>query len=436
MLGNNQDTEEKQNIGVKNIITCINFLGDSLSDRQGARHREIFNMPIMGILSGVAKCPKGRFSDEFVWVDYLAKMIWQEECAKKGTTNEYLDLNDDDEVAIPGTTNFMRTYCQGGLTAADHSGLDGFNIKNEITEEILTTLAAQRNELLKDDRAMCITAKQKQTTLIVEWSGANDLVTITKNPNFADVEQAVTARIENIKKLIEAGYCNFALLNLPNFAITPRYQNGAAAERAVAAQVSIHFNNRLAVEISKITEEYPDCNIDIFNIYAVINSAITKPEEYGLDPNKLTIPLTESNGFDYAHVPAKHDYAFWDDVHPTSIVHKVLASEFHKWFSRTYQFEFSQKSLLQQFKEVYGKSYQDDLDNSCCYWLVGKPKFDFYQAEPYQAEPTIEQIIAHAKEGGKRTMAAALKLNWLNRNKEVILRNPAVKLSSCSRLYH
>ena len=65
----------------------------------------------------------------------------------------------------------------------------------------------------------------KIKTLVIEWSGANDLITVNLHPNIKTAQRAVNARIENIEKLIEQGYQHFVLINLSDLSLTPRYQN-------------------------------------------------------------------------------------------------------------------------------------------------------------------------------------------------------------------
>ncbi len=82
------------------------------------------------------------------------------------------------------------------------------SITRFFTRLIASTLKEMRDAIISYDNQNKISSKQKAETLIIEWSGANDLVTLNAKPSKEEVDKAIAARVENIKQLISKGYRN------------------------------------------------------------------------------------------------------------------------------------------------------------------------------------------------------------------------------------
>ena len=127
-----------------------------------------------------------------------------------------------------------------------------------------------RDQLLNYDKQHHISNEQKAETLIMEWSGANDLVTVNAEPSIAEADRAIAARIDNVKKLIAAGYRNFVLFNLPNLSLTPRYQALSKEAQDNAKKCTDYFNEQLKKACEQLNEDYPHCSIDPFDINTIM----------------------------------------------------------------------------------------------------------------------------------------------------------------------
>ncbi|MBT8506551.1 hypothetical protein B1F79_03065 [Coxiella-like endosymbiont of Rhipicephalus sanguineus] len=65
---------------------------------------------------------------------------------------------------------------------------------------IVTNLKAQRKIFLAEEKQKGVAEEIKIQTLIFEWSGSNDLLTVNKKLTITAAENAVKARIKNLKK--------------------------------------------------------------------------------------------------------------------------------------------------------------------------------------------------------------------------------------------
>lgn len=159
-------------------------------------------------------------------------------------TQCFYNLDNDLKVNYLGYT-FARTYTEGGLAAHNYRWLPTSSLSRFFTRLILPTLEEKFDKIKEDDKKAQLTAQDKAETLIIEWSGANDLITVNERPSIAEADRAIAARIKNIEALVKQGYQNFVLFNLPDLSLVPRFQAASADERNNAHQCSVYFNTKL-----------------------------------------------------------------------------------------------------------------------------------------------------------------------------------------------
>ncbi len=267
-------------------ISRLVVLGDSLSDRGTIDKRKLLGFIPMALLSGLyGKSPKGRFTNGYLWGDYYCSAIAEgfeiEDERKKlklghtasanaDISDEFLtdmalrkqnetsfSLNDDQHILFKGE-RFARFYCEGGLSAYDYSTSITIDPTKEIPRLILSSLDKKRKELLAEDKKYAISKAEKAETLVIEWSGANDFITENEKPTHTEADNAINARISNIEALIQNGYRNFVLFNLPDLALTPRYQAKDQWEQDNASECCDYFNKQLAARCAELNRKYQD----------------------------------------------------------------------------------------------------------------------------------------------------------------------------------
>lgn len=435
----------------KKTIQHYIIMGDSLSDRGTMNRRKLFGFIPMDGLSGLkGKSPYGRFNNQYSWDDDLGTAQTDEtiirELKRRGRSSEDIsddvtlgekevekplhefDLDDDRGINYKGQ-DLIRNYTEGGLTAYDYSGRVTCNLKLAATEQILSTLDEKRKLLLQDDKARDTSQDHKDKSLIIEWSGANDLITVNENLSEGVADKAVKARIRNLEKLIKSGYTNFALFNLPDLSLTPRYKKKSLEEQAEAHRISTYFNNQLNVAVEnlkiKLREENKDCSIDVFDVNKTFTKLYNNPKRYGFDPVKRRQPLTQSRDF---HINPNgtspgQDYMFWDDVHPTGRVQELLFNEYYKQFGDKYNFTAPHESLLDVFKETYGQKLADDKRKIFGIFRGFRSSRIDYKNE----ECSLETILRHALyEKGGRTRDTITQLGWINKEGKLISEHPSL----------
>src|SRR5207253_803659 len=128
-----------------------------------------------------------------------------------------------------------------------------------------STLAEERQAFLNDLAAMNAVEKNKRR-LVIQWIGANDLITVNETPSMEAADKAVIASLENIKVLIANGCKDFRIGNLPDLSLTPRFHLSPADEKLNVRLVEEYFNRQLKMGMEELQKLYPDCNIKVIDV--------------------------------------------------------------------------------------------------------------------------------------------------------------------------
>lgn len=406
-------------------VTINNILvfGDSLSDR-GTMEKSA-----LAAFSGLwGTSPHGRFTNGFVWLDYfIQRLKTNEHCTlipPSATQRSWRSaFYSDESVGTKTAPTFARTYCEGGMTAYDYSKKrrPGEFFLN-ITAQFLATLKELRERAFDDDKYMALNDTEKETTLVIEWSGANDLITINDEPTVEAAEKAVEERIANIEAMIKKGYCHFAIFNLPDLSLTPRYQNGDANLREQAHEAVQAFNLSLQSKIDALSTTHSECTFNLFDANALFIEAYETPEAFGLDKKKRHNPFLDSRAFkDNDPTTTAAGYMFWDDVHPTEAVHVHLANTFYEQiFQLNYHFEFAKQTFVRQFEKAYGMAWEKASHGWC-------GSCSHVELDYLASDLTLENILHCAiYDNAPRVRTIVQKLGWIDKTGACTGDNPAL----------
>lgn len=346
------------------VISNLIIISDSLSDRGTLYTKKILDLIPMRAISGLdGKSPQGSFTNGFTWADDLSADIANKLIIKKLKHQRNLsesdiadavivkdpsiypqirdayNLKNDLKVLYDGQ-NFVRTYAEGGLTSHSYSWAPSKSIVRFFTRIMLPHLAQKRHELMQDDIKLGITTEQKAQTMVIEWTGANDLITVNAKPSFEEANKAIRERIKNVKFLSQAGYKHFVLFNIPDLSLTPRYQQKTSVDQREAHFVCRYFNKRLQRAARDFMHSNPDISITIYDIDTEFVKMYNNPHLYNIDPAMRTQPYTKSKDFtiNANNTSPADGYMFWDDIHPTADVHAYLTMNFISMIQQQYTF--------------------------------------------------------------------------------------------------
>jgi len=287
----------------------IVFFGDSLTDN-GNLHR----------LMGIPHSPpyyQGRFSNGPTWADLV------------GTYYHDRFLTDYTVKAYGGATALPRRIVHKKFIAP-------------------VILQDELNAYYENPKF-----KEISKILHVFWIGSNDYLYDTKT----DIDQlssdVVNHIISTIDKLISKKAQYFLILNVPDLSRTPLVRNAGLGNRE--NEIARLSNLKLNISLNQIQHDHPAVKITLLDTFEILEDLVADPEKYNQKYNAHIVNTTEpcwtglfafntirddiSNSAAIAEaykvdqaekagvVPCDKpdEYIFWDELHPTAIIHKILA---------------------------------------------------------------------------------------------------------------
>jgi outer membrane lipase/esterase len=150
-------------------------------------------------------------------------------------------------------------------------------------------------------------------TLFVVWAGANDVINATSPKVIID---AAVDQATNVQRLVEAGATQLIVPNLPNLGAIPRF-NGSPTTSVPATKATVLYNTVLKAGVDLVTLFNPGKKIVQFDVFGLINKVLASPAKYGL--------VNVTGSAQGISVINPDTYLFWDDLHPTTKGHNILA---------------------------------------------------------------------------------------------------------------
>jgi phospholipase/lecithinase/hemolysin len=245
--------------------------GDSLSDTGNVSNATF------GISPG-SNYFNGRYSNGVLWHEVMAGSL--------GVS-----------AATPSRTG-GRNYAHGGVrTGSGNTSFFPFSFPN---------VGTQINQFLGGGTP---NANQIFTVL----AGGNDFLdNLSQNPS-----TIVTNLVNHVTALNNAGARFIVVPNLPLLGETPRYNT--TASRTAYNNLTANFNAQLATALTNLDAQIP-AKIYQFDLADTFGQILSNPGSFGL------VNVTQRALVNGTVVPNPDDYLFYDDVHPTRVGHRLLAS--------------------------------------------------------------------------------------------------------------
>ena len=151
------------------------------------------------------------------------------------------------------------------------------------------------------------------TNLYMIWIGGNDYFN-----GDGDFQEAVDNIEDAMNDLADNGAMFMLILNLPDLGAIPGEIGSADAPEATA--FSVNFNAALASMIDTFSTAHPGIDIFEFDTHALFSEILADPDALGLVNVTEPAPnFSVPDNFDGG------DSLFWDEKHPTTVVHLLIA---------------------------------------------------------------------------------------------------------------
>jgi phospholipase/lecithinase/hemolysin len=244
----------------------------------------------------------GRFSNGQIWVEYLADQL---KIKPTLVTNLVPDL---DFSKFPNTTLPTQgvNFAFGGAT----SGLGNAVLPNSGLPGVLAQVQGFAANLQAKNKAADADA------LYTLWAGANDFIFIN--------QQDSTTPINNVSQALNilagVGAKNILVFNLPDLSKTPFEQPKPQAVRDTLQQSINTYNSALKQTLNGLSKN-SDLNIIPVDVDSLFKQLSASPSTFGFT-NITDSCLAKFNICD----PDQSKFVFWDDLHPTTTTHKIIAN--------------------------------------------------------------------------------------------------------------
>jgi len=150
--------------------------------------------------------------------------------------------------------------------------------------------------------------------LYVVFGGSNDfsrLLGVNAEEPMVVIPQVVNNLVSIVRQLRARGAKHIVVVNVPNIGLTPRARQGGQAIATQATLLSLVFNSLLDTALDAIDKKL--IRVSAFNILSAISA---NPALFGFT-NVTDMGLYAANA---------DTYLFWDDLHPTTRAHQIIAS--------------------------------------------------------------------------------------------------------------
>lgn len=320
-----------------NAIDRMVVFGDSLSDQGNLMHK----------LKVFPKKPyfAGRFSNGPNWLDYIKQMT-----------------------SLPAK-NFAIAGAVSAKAKRENKPKKFNKVKNALQNKISGTLIKQVDDYINN------TAKEKisspKSTLYVIWIGGNDYlnhlydVGVNKfiegkdQRNLQVISKTVDSIVSGIDMLYDAGARKFAIINLVDLGLIPAVsklvnknslKNKSKKNVELSSsltQISRQHNQYLSEKILDLNKQYADSLVVEVDIFSKVGEFLTDGEvisklglaqelfdEYNFLQNSVKISKLGFNGNIFKtrkkYFLSTQNLIFFDNVHPSTSAHKMLAYIFHE----------------------------------------------------------------------------------------------------------
>ncbi|MBF1991380.1 SGNH/GDSL hydrolase family protein [Fischerella thermalis] len=273
-------------------VSKIYVFGDSLSDPGNLYNATQSQVPPSPPYSD------GRFSNGEVWVEYLGEKL-----GLSPTLVTELQNNTPTEGI---------NYAFGGSS----SGLGNTLVPESLLPGVLGQVGLFTRSLRESNQSA------DPNALYIVWGGGNDYVF----GNVTDVSQPIANLSRSVALLALAGAKNIMVVNLPDLGKLPLTSGQENSSQLTS--LSRKHNIALAATLINSLSAIPGVNIIPINVNSLFQRVRRFPSEFGL--TNVTDACLVGDFDDIAQgnftvCTNPNEYLFWDSVHPTTHVHRIVA---------------------------------------------------------------------------------------------------------------
>ncbi|KAL1918280.1 uncharacterized protein VTP21DRAFT_2940 [Calcarisporiella thermophila] len=200
----------------------------------------------------------------------------------------------------------------------DNFAFSGATVDNQVVPRSAPSVKEQAQKFYKSQVAD--TVSYNEGRLFAIWIGIND--------NYDLFFSGAAPSKQNEASLYQHGARHFFIPNVPPVEALPLASDRVKGYPAIIQspklrEYVIRYNTLLEKSIQGLASQFPDANVQLFDVHSLFDQFIQSPEKFGFSNVKNPC----QNNFAKCAEPDK--YLFWDKVHPTTYAHRLIADAFY-----------------------------------------------------------------------------------------------------------
>ncbi|KAJ8483178.1 hypothetical protein ONZ45_g14692 [Pleurotus djamor] len=250
-------------------------------------------------------------SGRLIEFDSPSKLLADGRSRLRSLVDQSTDLDRDILLRLAGTSGFK--YLPGPKYDPENPAGDDFAASPVLVYDYATggdTVVGVRSQiqsiylpsLTRDDGPVI----SSNDSLFVIWFGINDCA-YSSDPSLN--MKVLAEQLEQLYNT-EPGARNVLFIDVPPINRSPAYKGNGGSQSA--RNRFLRWNEALNATIKEFASKYPDSTILLYSSYVIFSAFLDKPEEYGFEAGDTTSAFSR---------------IWFDQLHPTSKVHDILAKD-------------------------------------------------------------------------------------------------------------
>ncbi|PLB46113.1 hypothetical protein P170DRAFT_449643 [Aspergillus steynii IBT 23096] len=158
------------------------------------------------------------------------------------------------------------------------------------------------------------------TTLFGIWIGINDvLLSYMRDDPLEMISRILQSYLAVLDHLHECGARHFLLLNVPPTDRTPQMRWFEYWQRERHREVVVEFNRQLQAAVVGWRMTHRDSTMALYDSWSLMTEILDNPQIYGFEDGECM----------------GQGCVWWDDLHPTSEFHRLLADDLATYLSQS-----------------------------------------------------------------------------------------------------
>lgn len=314
-------------------ISAVTNFGDSLSDSGNKHHiTKHLNQFTDGKIGIRAQTPNvdGRFTNGPVWTEYLAQNLGVaapiHAHAQETRTLVLTKDGKQEEFSYLLPAHQGTNWATGGAMSGTGYFVDIDAIKGYKALQGLDLLSNSGQQII---HRLAVKPDFEATRLVTYMSGTNNLwFTLFSDLNQTG-QQAAQLALKDVKTLADAGAEHILVANIPAFIQAPWFKG----KESQVTEFITQYNHELANGLNTLAVANKDLSLyflDAHQVFAEVTEQVETKGEYLNEALNVRITDVTNEAFSYATgdvVNNPSQYLYWDGLHPSTAMHKVLAQK-------------------------------------------------------------------------------------------------------------